>query len=122
MAPLTSTKHWLTKDDITSVPVWVKLHDVPIAAFAEDGLSMIATKLSKPLMLDAYTSTMCLESWGRTSYARALIETTSDQEMKENLVVAIPRQNGKGYTMENVWVEYEWKPLRCGACNIWSFY
>ncbi|GJY28654.1 hypothetical protein Tco_0404421 [Tanacetum coccineum] len=34
----------------------VKLHDVPIKAFSEDGLIAIATKLGTPLMLDSYTS------------------------------------------------------------------
>ncbi|PWA66686.1 reverse transcriptase domain, Reverse transcriptase zinc-binding domain protein [Artemisia annua] len=90
--------------------------------FFEDGLSMIATKLWKPIMLDAYTSTMYLESWGRTSYARALIEITLDQDLKENLVVAIPRLNGMGYTMENIRVEYERQPPRCDACKVFGHY
>ncbi|GJX59126.1 hypothetical protein Tco_0290516 [Tanacetum coccineum] len=30
----------------------------------EDGLSAIATKLGTPLMLDSYTSDMCMQSWG----------------------------------------------------------
>ncbi|GJS64721.1 putative reverse transcriptase domain-containing protein [Tanacetum coccineum] len=46
----------LFKEDVTNVPVWVKLHDVHMMAFIEDGLSAIATKLGTPLMLDSYTS------------------------------------------------------------------
>ena len=64
----------LLKEDLTRVPVWVKLHDVPMAVFSEDGLSLIATKIGTPIMLDSFTTTMCLESWGRCSFARALIE------------------------------------------------
>ena len=56
-------------EDVCDVPVWVKLRDIPITTFTEDGLSVIATKLGTPLMLDYYTSTMCMESWGRSSYA-----------------------------------------------------
>ncbi|GKD61455.1 retrotransposon protein, putative, ty1-copia subclass [Tanacetum coccineum] len=44
--------------------VWVKLRGVPVMAFSEDGLSAIATKLGTPLMLDSYTSEMCMQSWG----------------------------------------------------------
>ncbi|GJS45285.1 uncharacterized protein Tco_0595406 [Tanacetum coccineum] len=88
--------------------------------FFEDGLSMIATKLGRPIMLDAYTSTMCMKSWGRTSYARALVEITSDQELKESIVVAIPRLNGKGHTMEKIRVKFEWKPPRCDVCKIFG--
>ena len=64
----------LTKQELTTIPVWVKFYDVPLVAYSADGLSMLASKLGKPLLLDAYTSQMCLNSWGRHSYARALIE------------------------------------------------
>ncbi|GKE64015.1 hypothetical protein Tco_1518176, partial [Tanacetum coccineum] len=52
--------------------VWVKLHGVPVTAFSEDGLSAISTKLVTPLMLDSYIVDMCMQSWGRSSYARAM--------------------------------------------------
>jgi hypothetical protein len=54
----------LLKEDLTRMPVWVKLHDVPMAAFSTDGPSIIATKLGTLMMLDSFTSTMCEESWG----------------------------------------------------------
>ncbi|GKB15705.1 transposon ty3-I gag-pol polyprotein [Tanacetum coccineum] len=56
----------LKKDEITSVPIWVKLHNVPIVAYSEIGLSLITTNLGKPIMLDGYTSNMCINSWGVT--------------------------------------------------------
>jgi len=93
---------------------------VPIAAFSEDGLSLIATKLGKPIMLDSYTSSMCLDSWGRSSYARALIEIDATVDLKESLDVAIMCLQGGGYTKETVHVEYEWKPPRCCTCNVFG--
>nr|GFA51028.1 hypothetical protein [Tanacetum cinerariifolium] len=33
--------------------------------FSKDSLSAIATKLGTPLMLDYYTSDLCMQSWGR---------------------------------------------------------
>ncbi|GJW78360.1 hypothetical protein Tco_0140042 [Tanacetum coccineum] len=57
----------------------------------KDGLSVIATKLDNPLMLDSYTSDMCIQSYGRLSYARALIPFRADVELKENTVVAMPK-------------------------------
>ncbi|GJU48746.1 putative retrotransposon gag domain, aspartic peptidase domain protein [Tanacetum coccineum] len=44
----------LKKDEITMASVWVKLHNVPIVAFSEVGLSLITTKLGRPIMLDTY--------------------------------------------------------------------
>ncbi|GJS56614.1 hypothetical protein Tco_0629976 [Tanacetum coccineum] len=65
----------------------VKLHGVPVTAFSEDGLIAIATKVGTPLMLDSYTSDMCMQSWGRLSYARAMIKLRADVELKDNIVV-----------------------------------
>ncbi|GJU51167.1 zinc knuckle CX2CX4HX4C containing protein [Tanacetum coccineum] len=53
----------LLKEDVSTVPVWIKLHGVPVTAFSGDGLSAIATKLGTPLMLDSYTSDMRMQSW-----------------------------------------------------------
>ncbi|GKE82981.1 beta-caryophyllene synthase, partial [Tanacetum coccineum] len=35
----------LLKEDVSTIPVWVKLYDVPVTAFSNDGLSAISTKL-----------------------------------------------------------------------------
>ncbi|GJS09632.1 RNA-directed DNA polymerase, eukaryota, reverse transcriptase zinc-binding domain protein [Tanacetum coccineum] len=79
----------LLKEDVSIVSVWAKLHGVPVTAFSEDGLSAIATKLGTPLMLDSYTSNMCMQSW----------------ELR-------------GHYICNVRVEYEWKPPRCASCKV----
>ncbi|GJX48408.1 hypothetical protein Tco_0273598 [Tanacetum coccineum] len=52
------------------VPVWVEFHDVPITAFSKDGLSVIAIKLS---------------------YARDMIELRADVELKDIIVVVVPK-------------------------------
>ncbi|XP_071699773.1 uncharacterized protein [Rutidosis leptorrhynchoides] len=60
----------LSKEDLTSVPVWVKLHDVPLTGYTEDGLSMIGSKIGKPIMLDMYTSTMYVEALGKAKLCK----------------------------------------------------
>nr|GEY18900.1 hypothetical protein [Tanacetum cinerariifolium] len=98
----------LLKEDVSTVPVWVKLHGVPVMAFSNDGLSAIATKLGTPLMLDSYTSDICMQSWGRSSYARVImIDLRADVELKDNIVVAMLRIKGDGHCTCNVRVEYE---------------
>ncbi|GKC98095.1 pyruvate, phosphate dikinase, chloroplastic [Tanacetum coccineum] len=74
----------LLKEDVGTVPVWVKLHGVSVTAFSKDGLSAIATKL-------------------------AMIELRADVELKDNIVVAMPKFSGEGYYTSNIRVEYEWK-------------
>lgn len=103
-----------------SVPVWVKLHEIPIQAFTDDGLSMIATKVGKPIMLDSYTSTMCVEAWGRPSFARAMVEISAKEDLKEIITVATPRFDAGGFILDQVRVEYEWKPPRCNTCKVFG--
>ncbi|GJV60944.1 reverse transcriptase domain-containing protein [Tanacetum coccineum] len=107
----------LTKDGVTNVPIWVKLHRVPVIEYSEDGLSLIATQVGKPIMLDAFTSSMCAESWGCISFACALIEVSSGFDLKSEVVMAIPNEEGNGHTQEVIIVEYEWKPPHCADCK-----
>nr|GFD01384.1 zinc knuckle CX2CX4HX4C [Tanacetum cinerariifolium] len=85
----------LLKEELTRIPIWVKLHDFPIQVFEADGISLIATFIGKPVILDSYTSDMCNDSWGWSSFARCLIE-------------------------ETIRVEYEWRPPRCDECKIFG--
>ncbi|GJS72429.1 hypothetical protein Tco_0705270 [Tanacetum coccineum] len=92
----------LKRCEVTSVAVWVRLHGVPILAYSEDGLSLIATQIGKPLLLDAFTSSMCVESRSRISFARALIKVSSESELTSKVTMAIPNEEGDGYTKEHV--------------------
>ncbi|GJU98111.1 zinc finger, CCHC-type containing protein, partial [Tanacetum coccineum] len=85
----------LLKEDVSTVLVWVKLHGVPVTAFNEDGLSAIATKL-------------------------VMIELRVDVELKDNIVVAMPKITREGHYTCNVRVEYEWKPPWCSSCKIFG--
>nr|GEY07060.1 hypothetical protein [Tanacetum cinerariifolium] len=78
----------ILKEDVNTIPVWVKLHGVPVTAFSEDGLSAIATKL-------------------------VMIELRADMELKDNIVVTMPKFTREGHYICNVHVEYELKPRRC---------
>ncbi|XP_035837267.1 uncharacterized protein LOC118485121 [Helianthus annuus] len=110
----------LVKEDLKAIPVWVKMHDVPLAAFTEDGLSLLASKIGVPIMLDSYTATMCAESWGRSSYARALIEVQAGVELKKSVTVAIPSLDGLSHSKVEVKIEYDWEPLRCSSCCVFG--
>ncbi|GJW52913.1 zinc knuckle CX2CX4HX4C containing protein [Tanacetum coccineum] len=107
----------LKKEEIKIVLVWVKIHNVPIIAFSEIDLNLITTKLGRPIMLDAYSSDMCLNPLGRNTYARALIEVSSDRALLDSVVVAIPFKYGLGHYLETLDIEYEWKPPRCEKCT-----
>ncbi|GKF59395.1 hypothetical protein Tco_0176181 [Tanacetum coccineum] len=69
---------------------YVKFHDVPLVAFSSDGLSMMATKIGTPMMLDTHMNFMCLESWRRSSYAKILIEINACNDFSDQLVMVVP--------------------------------
>nr|GEW70196.1 hypothetical protein [Tanacetum cinerariifolium] len=79
---------------------------------SEDGLSLIGTQIGKPVMLDAFTSSICIEPWGRMGFARALIEVEADKNLKEEIIMAVPRLEEEGHNIERIRVKYEWKPPR----------
>ncbi|KAJ0743509.1 hypothetical protein HanPI659440_Chr10g0376681 [Helianthus annuus] len=110
----------LRKEGIKTVPVWVKLHNVPLAVYTDDGLSLLASKLGTPKRLDGYTADMCSDHWGRSSFARALIEINADTDIKDHITVAIPNLDEDGYVTERIKVEYEWKPQRCSECCVFG--
>ncbi|GJT93721.1 hypothetical protein Tco_1082566, partial [Tanacetum coccineum] len=82
---------------------------------------VIPTKLDTPMMLDYNTSTMCMDSWGRSSNARSLVELRVDVKLEDTLVVVVPKYLGEGYTMSTICVEYEWTPPRCSSCKVFGY-
>ncbi|GKA42063.1 zinc knuckle CX2CX4HX4C containing protein [Tanacetum coccineum] len=52
----------LKKEAVSSVPLWVKMHNVPIVAYSKVGLDVIAAKVGKLIRLDAHTTSICLNS------------------------------------------------------------
>ncbi|GJV99692.1 zinc knuckle CX2CX4HX4C containing protein [Tanacetum coccineum] len=110
----------LERDVITTAPVWVKIHNVPIGAFSEVGLSLITSKLGRPIMMGAYTSDLCLNPCGHNLYARVLVEVSLTCKFVESLVVAIPFTDGSGHSLESLEVEFEWKSPWCETCKIFD--
>ncbi|GJV06484.1 zinc knuckle CX2CX4HX4C containing protein [Tanacetum coccineum] len=83
----------LLKEELTRIPIWVKLHDVPIHVFEEDG---------------------------RSSFARCLIKVNSEADLVEVVTIGIPSLTGEDFTKESIRVEYEWRPSRCDTCKIFG--
>ncbi|GJX97162.1 hypothetical protein Tco_0352960 [Tanacetum coccineum] len=63
-----------------------KITCIRLLMVSDDGLSAIATILGTPLMFDSYTSDMCIQSWGRSRFAREMIELWVDVELKDTIV------------------------------------
>ncbi|GJZ36927.1 hypothetical protein Tco_0583118 [Tanacetum coccineum] len=55
-----------------------------------------------------------------SSYARAMIELRADEELKDTIIVAMPKLVSEGFNMCTIRVEYEWKPPRCSSCKFFE--
>nr|GEY44748.1 hypothetical protein [Tanacetum cinerariifolium] len=89
-----------TDEPLLTMNTKVKFHGVHMTALIKDGLSVIATKLGTLVMLDSYTSDKCMQSWGRSSYARAVIELRVDVELKDTIVEAMPKLVVFGHVLD----------------------
>ncbi|GKA54305.1 zinc knuckle CX2CX4HX4C containing protein [Tanacetum coccineum] len=110
----------LLKEEMTRIPIWVNLHDVPLKVFEEDGICLIARLIGKPIMLDSYLSSMCNDSWGRSSFSRCLIQVNSEADLVDVVTIVIPSLTRDDFTKETIRVEYEWRPPRCNLCKIFG--
>ena len=51
-----------------------------------------------------------VDSWGRISYARGLVEVCSNSELKKEVSMVIPLEGDNGHSTKIICVEYEWTP------------
>nr|GFB48288.1 hypothetical protein [Tanacetum cinerariifolium] len=83
----------LLKNESTCIPIWVKLRDVPIHVFKEDG---------------------------RSSFARCLIEVNSEADLVDVVNIGILSFTRDDFSKELIWVKYEWRPPRCDLYKIFG--
>nr|KAJ0220884.1 hypothetical protein LSAT_V11C200101250 [Lactuca sativa] len=110
----------LSKPQINSVPVWVKVFNVPLEYWNSKGVTLIANEIGKPIAMDKITQKMCNEHWGRPAFMRFLVEMSAESEwIKELSVVSI--DFGTGEKVESKCrVEYAWRPDICNHCKIYG--
>nr|GEV72663.1 hypothetical protein [Tanacetum cinerariifolium] len=88
----------LSRDKVTKVPVWVKVHKVPVVAYSEDGLSIIATQLATmaiPIM-DGEGHTMAKidvkYEWKPPRCSECLVFGHSNEQCPKQ-VTEVPKEN-----------------------------
>ncbi|XP_021843467.1 uncharacterized protein [Spinacia oleracea] len=96
-----------TKEDLRSIPIWVKLHRLGFMYWGERSLSKIVGKLGVLKRVDNATAKRY-----KLQFARVQVEVLVEQEFPEVLRFV----NEKGVMVE-IDVEYEWKPLVCTVCK-----
>ena len=99
----------LKKGNLDTIPVWVRLRDVPFSLWSAAGLSCIASAIGKPLYVDTST-----EQMNRISYARVCVEIKAGDTRLDSIKV---RWDGEVHLIK---IEHEWKPLACPSCGVFG--
>ncbi|GKE51178.1 zinc knuckle CX2CX4HX4C containing protein [Tanacetum coccineum] len=64
----------IDKTEPDKLPLWMRLCNVPLKAWTNKGISALASRIGKPLIMAARTAEMCKLGVGRIGYARVLVE------------------------------------------------
>ncbi|XP_039040351.1 uncharacterized protein LOC120178614 [Hibiscus syriacus] len=93
--------------DLSHMPVWVQLYNVPLELYSRSGLSYISSALGNPLYMDSITA-----SRGRLEYAKVCIEISAGFVIPNEVQVIL-----KDGSMVRVGVFIPWLPRACSICK-----
>ena len=96
--------------DMTRLPVWIQLGNIPLELFTQKGISYIASAIGNPLYMDKITA-----SQQRLAFAKVCVEIEATTEMIRSIEVEVKH----GRTV-HVMVEYPWMPLKCSNCCVFG--
>jgi len=94
-------------EDVTSVPIWIQLPDLPLDCWNARALSKIVSRVGKPITTDKMTLTK-----ERLSFARVLVEVDVSAEIVSDVEIRLP--TGVVY---NQLVIHEFTPKFCKRCK-----
>ncbi|KAL0448497.1 UNVERIFIED_CONTAM: hypothetical protein Slati_1406100 [Sesamum latifolium] len=98
----------LRKQKHTQVPVWVRLKHLPVEYWTDEGLSVVASGIDKPLYSDMVT-----KQCSRLDYDRVCVMLDYNSTLPKHVIIISPHLLDGKEVPCRVDVEYEWFPQRC---------
>ena len=96
--------------NVSLLPVWVNLPALPLECWTQAALSIICSKVGKPISTDNITATR-----GQFSYARVLIEIDASRELVKSVPFKLP--SGKLRIQP---IKYEYEPKFYAHCKVFG--
>ncbi|GJY08659.1 RNA-directed DNA polymerase, eukaryota, reverse transcriptase zinc-binding domain protein [Tanacetum coccineum] len=78
----------VAKTKPNKLPIWVKMSNTPFEAWSAKGISALASRIGKPLIIDAVTAGMCQAGMVRNGFARVLVKVDALKELPSKIDVA----------------------------------
>ncbi|GAV78002.1 DUF4283 domain-containing protein/zf-CCHC_4 domain-containing protein [Cephalotus follicularis] len=100
----------LKLEECSSIPVWVKLSNVPVHLWTKLGLSYIASVLGRPLYMDTTTTNR-----QTLAFARVCVEMSASSTFPNTILLEL-----EDNVTTVVGVEYPWKPQACSLCRVFD--
>ncbi|KAK8492712.1 hypothetical protein V6N13_034819 [Hibiscus sabdariffa] len=93
--------------DLTHMPVWVQLYNVPLELYSKLGLSYIASGLGVPLYMDSITA-----SREKFEFAKVCVEVPAGVRLPRAIPVKM-----RDKSVVTVKVKVPWMPASCSSCK-----
>ncbi|PWA79382.1 zinc knuckle CX2CX4HX4C [Artemisia annua] len=84
------------------------------------GISALASRVGKPVIMDAATAIMCQVGVIRGGYARVLVEVQAHKELPTKIDVLYKNSLNEVIGTKIVQVAYCWKPPSCKRCGVFG--
>ncbi|KAL0928474.1 hypothetical protein M5K25_000358 [Dendrobium thyrsiflorum] len=94
------------RDEDASIPIWVKIIDLPLALWTPKGISRIASFIGIPIYVDSLMANRT-----RLTFARVCVQISKDSALPDEIPISI---DGEDQILK---VLYDWKPSRCEGCG-----
>jgi hypothetical protein len=95
---------------LSSIHVWIKLHNLPTEYWNATCLSNIASGVGNPICVDFVT-----EEQRRLGFARVLVEVDVASDFPKEIDLI-----GLNEEVIKIGVEYPWLPIKCNKCSIFG--
>jgi hypothetical protein len=95
---------------LSSVPVWINLHNLPLEFWNATCLSHFASGVGIPICVNSVT-----EEQRRLGFARVLVEVAVESEFPKEIDVVDLNDR-----IIKIGVEYPWVPIKCKKCSFFG--
>ena len=99
-------------DNITTMPLWIKLSNIPDSYWTVEGLSRLASVVGKPLSADALTSKLEL-----LPFARLQVLYNLGDPMPDSILASVLDPITEERSEVKVLISYPVRPLFCSGCK-----
>ncbi|GKF26265.1 ATPase, F1/V1/A1 complex, alpha/beta subunit, partial [Tanacetum coccineum] len=103
----------IDKTEPNKLPLWVKLRNIPLEAWTINGISSLASRIKKPLIMDDVTASICKLGVGRIDFARVLVEVQAKKGLPDKIKVVYKNAHKVVTGVKTVQVKYDWMPFVC---------